>query len=107
RLSRRYISGRQLPDKAVSLLDTACGRTATSQHAIPADVEDARRRIEMIDLDLQVLGREERIGVEHGERLEQLQSDRVEAASALERLEAQRQRERALAATITSLYERL
>ena len=46
KLSHRYIPARQLPDKAVSLLDTACARVAVSQHATPAEVEDCRRRIE-------------------------------------------------------------
>jgi type VI secretion system protein VasG len=46
RLSHRYIPARQLPDKSVSLLDTACARVAISQHAVPAEVEDSRRRIE-------------------------------------------------------------
>src|SRR5690606_14930721 len=46
KLSSRYIPARQLPDKSVSLLDTACARVAVSQHATPAEVEDSRRRIE-------------------------------------------------------------
>src|ERR1700726_445367 len=45
RLSHRYIPARQLPDKAVSLLDTACARVAISQHAVPAEVDDSRRTI--------------------------------------------------------------
>ena len=48
RLSHRYIPARQLPDKAVSLLDTACARVAVSQHATPPEVEDCRRRIEAL-----------------------------------------------------------
>ncbi len=40
RLSHRYIPARQLPDKAVSLLDTACARVAVSQHATPPELED-------------------------------------------------------------------
>ena len=43
KLSHRYIPARQLPDKSVSLLDTACARVAISQHAVPAEVEDSRR----------------------------------------------------------------
>ena len=51
KLSHRYIPARQLPDKAVSLLDTACARVAVSQHAIPAEVEDSRRRIESLEIE--------------------------------------------------------
>ncbi|NIJ32485.1 type VI secretion system ATPase TssH [Sphingomonas oligoaromativorans] len=58
RLSQRYIPARQLPDKAVSLLDTAAARVAVSQHATPAAVEDARRRIELLEVELEVATRE-------------------------------------------------
>jgi type VI secretion system protein VasG len=59
KLSHRYIPARQLPDKAVSLLDTACARVAISQHATPAEVEDSRRRIEALETELEIIGREE------------------------------------------------
>ncbi len=68
RLSHRYIPARQLPDKAVSLLDTACARVAISQHATPAEVEDAQRRIEGIQTELEIIGREEAVGFDAGER---------------------------------------
>ena len=58
RLSQRYIPARQLPDKAVSLLDTAAARVAVSQHATPAAVEDTRRRIELLEVELEVATRE-------------------------------------------------
>ena len=66
RLSHRYIPARQLPDKAVSLLDTACARVAISQHAVPAEVEDCRRRIEALETELEIIGREEAVGIGHG-----------------------------------------
>jgi type VI secretion system protein VasG len=62
KLSHRYIPGRQLPDKAVSLLDTACARVAISQHAVPAEVDDSRRRIEALDTELEILARENAAG---------------------------------------------
>ncbi|VAW76610.1 ClpB-like protein [hydrothermal vent metagenome] len=68
RLSHRYIPGRQLPDKSVSLLDTACARVAISQHAVPAEVDDSRRRIEALETELEIIGREKTIGVETDER---------------------------------------
>ena len=68
KLSHRYIPARQLPDKAVSLLDTTCARVAVSQHATPPEVEDARRRIEALETELAIVGREEASGFETGAR---------------------------------------
>jgi type VI secretion system protein VasG len=68
RLSHRYIPARQLPDKAVSLLDTTCARVAISQHAVPPRVEDCRRRIEGLQTELEIIGREEAVGVNAAER---------------------------------------
>lgn len=64
RLSRRYIPARQLPDKSVSLLDTACARVAISQYAVPPEVDDSRRRIEALETELQIIAREKAIGIE-------------------------------------------
>jgi type VI secretion system protein VasG len=68
KLSHRYIPARQLPDKAVSLLDTSCARVAVSQHATPPEVEDSRRRIEALETELAIIGREEATGFETGTR---------------------------------------
>jgi type VI secretion system protein VasG len=68
RLSSRYIPARQLPDKSVSLLDTACARVAVSLHATPAEVDDSRRRIEALETELQIIGREKAIGIDIGKR---------------------------------------
>jgi type VI secretion system protein VasG len=67
-LSHRYIPARQLPDKAVSLLDTACARVAVSQHATPAEVEDCQRRIESLEIESGIIEREATVGVEIGVR---------------------------------------
>jgi type VI secretion system protein VasG len=82
RLSHRYIPARQLPDKAVSLLDTSCARVAISQHATPPEVEDCRRRIEALDTELAIIGREEAIGID----------TKVRRADAEEKLAAERGR---------------
>ena len=63
RLSHRYIPARQLPDKAVSLLDTVCARVAISQHGVPAELEDCRRTIEALQTELEIIGREEAVGI--------------------------------------------
>ncbi|WP_339479713.1 MULTISPECIES: type VI secretion system ATPase TssH [unclassified Pseudomonas] len=68
KLSHRYIPARQLPDKSVSLLDTACARVAISLHAVPAEVDDSRRRIEALETELQIIAREHAIGVVIGSR---------------------------------------
>src|SRR5690606_17272751 len=74
RLSHRYIPARQLPDKAVALLDTACARVAVSQHAVPADLEDCRREIGALEIELGMLEREQQLGIGHRERNERIQS---------------------------------
>jgi type VI secretion system protein VasG len=68
KLSHRYIPARQLPDKSVSLLDTACARVAISQHSVPAAVDDSRKRINGLDTELEIIGREKAVGVEVTER---------------------------------------
>jgi type VI secretion system protein VasG len=68
RLSHRYIPSRQLPDKAVSLIDTACARVAISQHATPPRVEDCQRRIEALRTESEILDREMAVGLDHAER---------------------------------------
>jgi type VI secretion system protein VasG len=64
KLSHRYIPARQLPDKAVSLLDTACARVAVSQHATPPLVEDCQRRIEALTVEQEIIGRESTAGID-------------------------------------------
>ncbi|WP_025130787.1 type VI secretion system ATPase TssH [Pseudomonas sp. PH1b] len=78
KLSHRYIPARQLPDKSVSLLDTACARVAISLHAVPAEVDDSRRRIEALETELQIIARELAIGVAIGNR--QVNSENLLAA---------------------------
>jgi type VI secretion system protein VasG len=68
KLSKRYIPDRQLPDKSVSLLDTACARVAVSQHAVPPEVEDCQRRIESLENERGIIERERSIGIDIGDR---------------------------------------
>ncbi len=68
KLSARYIPARQLPDKAVSLMDTACARVAISQHATPPKVEDTSRRIDALTQEIDILDRETAVGRDHAER---------------------------------------
>jgi type VI secretion system protein VasG len=68
KLSHRYIPARQLPDKAVSLLDTVCARVAISQHAVPPQLEDCLRTIEALKVELEIIDREEAVGVDTTDR---------------------------------------
>ena len=72
KLSHRYLAGRQLPDKAVSVLDTACARLALGQNATPSVIEDLTRQIDDIEVQERILRRESATGVDHAERTEQL-----------------------------------
>jgi len=107
RLSHRYIPARQLPDKAVSLLDTACARVAISQHAVPAEVEDCRRRIEGLETEVTIIERESAVGVDTTERNAlaeaRLKSEREELA----RLEDRWKSEKELVERILELRARL
>ncbi|MTV39609.1 type VI secretion system ATPase TssH [Duganella radicis] len=100
RLSHRYISGRQLPDKAVSVLDTACARVALGQSGTPALLEDAARQMERIAAEITALQREEGSTALH-QRMQQLQASHAafmeEHAQYVERW----QREQAIVAAIT------
>jgi len=107
RLSHRYIPARQLPDKSVSLIDTACARVAVSLHATPAEVDDSRKRIEALEVEQGIIAREAAIGIEVGAR-----ADETEAALALEKerlagLEGRWQEERALVDELLALRARL
>src|SRR5205823_11686425 len=82
-LSHRYIAGRQLPDKAVSVLDTACARLALGQNAIPPAIEDARRQLDDLDVQHRVLTQESRVGADHSERLAAIAQTRDEVAARL------------------------
>ena len=103
RLSHRYISGRQLPDKAISVLDTACAKVALGQSATPALLEACMRRIERIDAQIAALEREQSAGGEHSARLIQLRGDRMAALSDQERLSARWEQERLLTADIARM----
>ena len=86
KLSSRYISGRQLPDKSVSLLDTAAARVAISHNSTPALVEDAGRRIEELTRHIEGLTRENAIGGGHDERLAELKEEKTTAEAKYQQL---------------------
>ena len=107
RLSDRYLNGRQLPDKAVSVRDTACARLAIGQNAVPAALEDARRRLTSLDLETGTLEREQVTSPTHAERLGELQSARELTLKELGELEARWEREKTLIQKIRDLRDKL
>ena len=96
RLSHRYIPARQLPDKAVSLLDTACARVAVSQHATPAALEDCQRRLEALTIEREIIGREEAIGIDVAERRKRTVRAIDDEQTRLALLQKQHEEERAV-----------
>src|SRR5690554_1587181 len=107
RLSHRYIPARQLPDKSVSLLDTACARVAVSQHATPAEVEDSRRRIEALETELEIIGREKAVGVETAQREAAVNAELKAERERLAHLESRWTTERNLVEKILELRAEL
>ncbi|WP_426664542.1 type VI secretion system ATPase TssH [Rhodanobacter aciditrophus] len=107
KLSHRYIPARQLPDKAVSLLDTACARVAVSQHAVPPEVDDTRKRIEALETELAIIAREKSVGVDVAEREASANEKLATQQARLAKLEADWQAEKALVEQILALRARL
>jgi type VI secretion system protein VasG len=107
KLSHRYIPARQLPDKAVSLLDTACARVAISQHAVPAELDDAMKRIEALETQQAIIVREKTVGIDIGERESQAAAMLESERERLQHLEAAWAEEKALVEQILALRARL
>ncbi|HVO98278.1 MAG TPA: type VI secretion system ATPase TssH [Bryobacteraceae bacterium] len=107
RLSHRYLAGRQLPDKAVSVLDTACARLALGQNSIPAAIEDATREIDDLTVQARVLEREASVGADHAERLEALAQKKTAAEERLKTLNERFAKERDLVMKIRDLRTKL
>ena len=107
RLSDRYLSGRQLPDKSVSVLDTACARLAINQSSVPGALEDCRRRLAAADHEIAVLQREQVTSPVHAERLQGLAETREKAKNELAALEARWEKEKGLIEQIRAARARL
>jgi type VI secretion system protein VasG len=103
KLSHRYLAGRQLPDKAVSVLDTACARLALGQNSVPPAIEDATRELEDLTVQQRVLKREQEVGADHSERLEQIAARKEKVETTVAGLKAQFDQEIALVMKIREL----
>jgi type VI secretion system protein VasG len=107
RLSHRFLAGRQLPDKAVSILDTACARLSLGQNATPPAIEDLTRQIDALEVQKRILDREEIVGTDHQEKLAEIATQRAAAEAALKTLTERWDKERELVAKIRELRNKL
>ncbi|WP_298623195.1 type VI secretion system ATPase TssH [uncultured Zoogloea sp.] len=107
KLSHRYIPARQLPDKAVSLLDTASARVAVSLHATPAEVDDSRKRIAGLETELEIIGREKDIGLDVAEREASASEALASEVARLAELDARWTMEKALVDELLALRGKL
>jgi type VI secretion system protein VasG len=107
RFSHRYIAGRQLPDKAVSVMDTACARLSLGQNATPPLIEDATRQLDDLEVQQRVLEREAAVGVDHSERLANIGKKRGEVSERLTGLQARRDKELSLVSRIRDVRTQL
>src|ERR1700687_4247831 len=107
KLSNRYLAGRQLPDKAVSVLDTACARLSLGQNATPPAIEDASRQLDDLQVQQRVLERETAVGADHSERLAEIAKQKVEVESRLSALQGRRDKEYGLVSRIREVRTQL
>jgi type VI secretion system protein VasG len=107
KLSHRYIPARQLPDKSVSLLDTACARVAVSLHATPAEVDDCLKRIDALEVERGIIGREAAIGIDTREREAAVTAQLAEETARRDALNARWQQEKALVDKLLGLRAEL
>ena len=107
KLAHRYVPDRQLPDKSISLLDTACARVAVSHHATPAEVEDCQRRIEALQTELEIVARETAIGIDTAARAESAEKSLGEERERLKGLQAAWEREKGIVDEILALRAKL
>ncbi len=107
RLSHRYLTARQLPDKSVSVLDTACARVAIGQNTSPPAIEEATRLVGQIEREMKILQRENLIGHDHSERIQALEKEKEATQSRLDELNKQWQKEMDVATKIRDLREEI
>jgi type VI secretion system protein VasG len=106
-LAARYIPARQLPDKAVSVLDTACARVAISQHAVPAEVDDSRQRIAGLTTELEIIDRDETAGYDVAARRAAIGAAKAEEEQRLAGLTERWEKEKAVVEQILGLRAKL
>ncbi|MET3117223.1 type VI secretion system protein VasG [Undibacterium sp. GrIS 1.8] len=107
RLSHRYISGRQLPDKAISILDTACAKVALGQNATPVLLENIHKQLDRINAEIASLDREQNTGSKHTVRLQELRDLSASLNAEQQILSARWEQEKVLTEKIKALRSKL
>jgi type VI secretion system protein VasG len=107
KFSHRYLPDRQLPDKAVSVLDTACARLALGQNATPPAIEDATRQIDDCAVQTRILERESALGADHSEGLAALAKHKTAVEGRLAELKGRWEKERDLVGKIRDVRGKL
>jgi type VI secretion system protein VasG len=107
KLSHRYLPDRQLPDKAVSVLDTACARLSLGQNSLPAAIEDAMRTLEDLAVQTRVLEREAAVGADHSERLDRIAETKTTTEERLAKMKVRWEQERKLVDQVRELRTKL
>jgi type VI secretion system protein VasG len=107
RLSNRYLAGRQLPDKAVSVLDTACARLSLGQNATPPAIEDSVRQLDDLEVQERILQRETAVGADHSERLGEIGKQKSEVQARLSTLRGRWDKEKELVTQIRDIRTKL
>src|SRR6266566_21243 len=107
KFSHRYLAGRQLPDKAVSVLDTACARLSLGQNATPPQIEDTSRQLDDLEVQQRVLQREAAVGSDHSERLAAIAGQKTELSAQLKSLQERRDKEVSLVGKIRDVRTQL
>jgi len=105
KLSARYIPGRQLPDKSVSLLDTASARVALSLSATPSIIEDTKRRIQQLETNLSMLNQENASTGTCDEQIETAEAEKADALKELAIQEAQFEQEKNIIEQIRAIRD--
>src|SRR5580658_6844134 len=103
KLSHRYLPDRQLPDKAVSVLDTTCARLSLGQNATPGPIEDATRNLDDLAVQERILDREAAVGMDHSERLKEIAEKHATTQARLDSLTGRWQQERDLVTAIRDI----
>jgi type VI secretion system protein VasG len=107
KLSARYIPASQLPDKSIKLIDTAAARVAISQHAVPAEVDDARKRIDALETEIGIIHKEAVVGVDHKNRVAELDEQLKTEKGNLATLEKRWNEEKELVGAVIEIRSKL
>ncbi|HUI78226.1 MAG TPA: type VI secretion system ATPase TssH [Bryobacteraceae bacterium] len=107
KLSARYLPDRQLPDKAVSVLDTACARLSVAQNATPPALEDATREIDACETHIRIMERESALGADHSQTMAEVKARKARTEAMAKELQARWEKESDLVGRIREVRGKL